>query len=148
MQAVGHLGLDCPIFATRPVWQMGHLCMYDVLMSRRANEDFDVFDADDNDNAFNDQRFHLLKYSQHADLTGRGVGIRVTPFQAGHMLVRTHSYVSPSPASQPAGAMPAPRSCDLYGLSASRRVARYGRYRRTRRRSYTPSTATSRRSGC
>jgi cleavage and polyadenylation specificity factor subunit 2 len=84
--AVGHLGLDCPIVATRPVWQMGHLCMYDVLLSRKANEDFDVFSADDIDNAFLDKRFQLLKYSQSIELTGKGAGIRVTPHAAGHML--------------------------------------------------------------
>ena len=35
--AAAQLGLDCPIIATRPVWQMGHLSMYDVLLSRKAN---------------------------------------------------------------------------------------------------------------
>ena len=84
--AVRRLGLDCPIISTRPVWQMGHLFMFDVFQSRKANEDFDVFSLDDIDSAFSEDRFSHLKYSQRYDLPGKGAGISVTPYVAGHML--------------------------------------------------------------
>jgi cleavage and polyadenylation specificity factor subunit 2 len=84
--AVRRLGLDCPIISTRPVWQMGHLFMFDVYQSRKSNEDFDVFSLDDIDSAFSEERFSHLKYSQRYDLPGKGAGISVTPYVAGHML--------------------------------------------------------------
>ena len=84
--AVRRLGLDCPIISTRPVWQMGHLFMFDVYQSRKSNEDFDVFSLDDIDAAFSEERFSHLKYSQRYDLPGKGAGISVTPYVAGHML--------------------------------------------------------------
>lgn len=84
--AVRRLGLDCPVISTRPVWQMGHLFMFDVYQSRKANEDFDVFSLDDIDSAFSEERFSHLKYSQSYSLPGKGAGISVTPYVAGHML--------------------------------------------------------------
>jgi len=82
--AVGKLGLSAPVFATLPVHKMGQMFMYDVLLSKKDNEDFDTFDLDDIDAAFD--LFKQLKYSQHHRLSGKGSGITVTPYCAGHMI--------------------------------------------------------------
>lgn len=60
--AVGKLGLDCPIYATLPVYEMGQMYLYDLFQSHSNYEDFNVFSLDDVDLCF--QRMRQLKYSQ------------------------------------------------------------------------------------
>ena len=82
--AVSKLGLNCPIYATLPVWQMGELFMYDVCQSR-AKFKFDTFDLDDIDAAFG-AITQKLKYSQEIELDGKGEGIQITALCAGHTI--------------------------------------------------------------
>lgn len=91
--AVAHLGLTATVFSTLPVWRMGQMYMYDVYQSMVAVADFDTFNLDHVDAAFETNvddttRFHLLKYQQHFPLDGLsgGSGIVITPHPAGHML--------------------------------------------------------------
>lgn len=79
----GKLGLTAPIYTTFPVWKMGQMFMYDAYVNR-AKFDFDVFDLDDVDLAF--ERITPLKYSQDVVLSDKAEGMTVTPYNAGHML--------------------------------------------------------------
>lgn len=81
---VGKLGLNCPIYATIPVYKMGQLFMYDLYMSHFNMSEFDLFSLDDVDTAFD--RIIQLKYNQSVSLKGKGYGITITPMQAGHMV--------------------------------------------------------------
>ncbi|EDV21733.1 uncharacterized protein TRIADDRAFT_30006 [Trichoplax adhaerens] len=81
---VGKCQLKCPIYATVPVHKMGQMFMYDLFLSRNDYEDFDLFSLDDIDDAFS--RITALKYSQHVHLTGKGNGLTITPYAAGHMV--------------------------------------------------------------
>eukprot|EP00698_Gefionella_okellyi_P013818 TRINITY_DN380_c0_g1_i1.p1 TRINITY_DN380_c0_g1~~TRINITY_DN380_c0_g1_i1.p1 ORF type:complete len:726 (-),score=196.88 TRINITY_DN380_c0_g1_i1:506-2683(-) len=85
--AVGHLGLrpDAEIFATQPVCKMGHMFLYDAFQARSKLENYDTFTLDDVDNAF-EVRVKQLKYSQFYALLGKGSGITITPYAAGHMI--------------------------------------------------------------
>ncbi len=65
---VGKCGLEAPIYATLPVFKMGQMFMYDHWLSLRAVSDFDVFDLDDVDKAFNS--ITPLKYQQELALEG------------------------------------------------------------------------------
>lgn len=76
--------LNCPIYATIPVYKMGQMFMYDLYQSRHNTEDFNVFTLDDVDVAFD--KIVQLKYSQTVHLKGKGHGIQITPLPAGHML--------------------------------------------------------------
>ncbi len=69
--AVGKLGLACPIYATVPVYKMGQMFMYDWYQSRHNMEDFNLFDLDDVDNAFD--KVVQLKYSQSISLKGNSI---------------------------------------------------------------------------
>jgi cleavage and polyadenylation specificity factor subunit 2 len=60
--------------------------MYDAYESRHANEDFDRWTLDDVDAVFAAESFTQLKYMQHHRLTGKGSGIQITPYAAGHTL--------------------------------------------------------------
>lgn len=84
---VGKLGLKAPIYATIPVYKMGLMFMYDAFEARKKDEDFDIWDLDDVDAAFD--LFTQLKYSQHfkiaTDQTD-GAAIFITPYAAGHMI--------------------------------------------------------------
>ncbi|EME29547.1 cleavage and polyadenylation specificity factor subunit 2 [Galdieria sulphuraria] len=82
--AVAKLGLRAPTYATLPVWRMGQLFMYDAHQSRAMQEDFQVFDLDDVDSAF--ENFIQLKYQQIVNFSERGKGITITPHPAGHMI--------------------------------------------------------------
>ena len=82
--AFGTLGLNCKVYATLPVHKMGLMYMYDQYLARHADDDFDVFTLDHVDQAFS--AFVPVRYVQHSALTGRGEGITVTPYAAGHML--------------------------------------------------------------
>lgn len=65
---VGKCGLSCPIYATVPVFKMGQMFMYDYFLSRHNVEDFDVFNLDDVDAAFD--KVIQLKYNQSVSLRG------------------------------------------------------------------------------
>ncbi|XP_010880557.2 cleavage and polyadenylation specificity factor subunit 2 isoform X1 [Esox lucius] len=82
--AVGKLGLNCPIYATIPVYKMGQMFMYDLYQSRNNTEDFSLFTLDDVDCAFD--KIQQLKYSQIVNLKGKGHGLSITPLPAGHMI--------------------------------------------------------------
>ncbi|CAG0914549.1 unnamed protein product [Notodromas monacha] len=82
--AVGRLGLNCPVYATIPVYKMGQMFLYDVYQSHHNQEDFNLFSLDDVDAAFD--KFVQLKYNQTVQLKGKGTGLTATPFPAGHML--------------------------------------------------------------
>lgn len=81
---VGKCNLDCPIYATIPVYKMGQMFMYDLYQSRNNIEDFDLFTLDDVDAAFD--KIIQLKYSQTINLKGKGQGIAITPLPGGHMI--------------------------------------------------------------
>jgi cleavage and polyadenylation specificity factor subunit 2 len=66
---MGKLGLAAPVYATLPVAKLGHLYMYDHVLSRQAVSEFDTFDLDDVDFAFNS--VETLKYSENRVLSGR-----------------------------------------------------------------------------
>lgn len=89
---VGRCGLSAPIVSTLPVWRMGQMFMYDAYQSLVASRQFDTFNLDDVDAAFemtpDSPRYSLIKYQQHypLDFIEGGQGITVTPYPAGHML--------------------------------------------------------------
>ncbi|KAK2553094.1 Cleavage and polyadenylation specificity factor subunit 2 [Acropora cervicornis] len=64
---VGKCGLHCPIYTTIPVYKMGQM-----------------FILDDVDAAFD--KIIQLKYSQNVSLKGKGHGLMITPYAAGHMI--------------------------------------------------------------
>ena len=81
---VGKVGLDCPIYATFPVYQMGQMFMYDVYQSRENSQEPEIFTLDDVDAAF--EKIQHLAYSQSVGLKGQGQGLVINPLPAGHML--------------------------------------------------------------
>ncbi|KAI5746357.1 hypothetical protein M8J77_002710 [Diaphorina citri] len=81
---VGKCGLSCPIFATIPVYKMGQMFMYDLFQSRYNMEDFDLFNLDDVDAAFD--KMIQLKYNQSVPMKDKGLGLTITPLPAGHMI--------------------------------------------------------------
>ncbi|CAD6231676.1 GSCOCG00001529001-RA-CDS [Cotesia congregata] len=81
---VGKCGLNCPIYATIPVYKMGQMFMYDMYQSRNYMEDFDLFTLDDVDAAFD--KIVQLKYNQSVSMKGKGYGVSLTPLPAGHMI--------------------------------------------------------------
>lgn len=66
---VGKLGLNCPIYATIPIYKMGQMFMYDLYQSHYNMEDFDLFTLDDVDAAFD--KIIQLKYNQTVSLKGK-----------------------------------------------------------------------------
>ena len=58
----GKLGLDCPIYGTVPLYNMGQMFLYDYYQSKNSSEDFYIFTLDDVDNVFD--HFQQMKYSQ------------------------------------------------------------------------------------
>ena len=58
----GTLGLDCPIYGTVPVHNMGQMFLYDYYQSKNSSEDFNIFTLDHVDNVFD--HFQQMKYSQ------------------------------------------------------------------------------------
>ncbi|XP_055375909.1 probable cleavage and polyadenylation specificity factor subunit 2 [Condylostylus longicornis] len=81
---VGKLGLNCPIYATIPVYKMGQMFMYDLYLSHYNMYDFNLFSLDDVDAAFD--KIVQLKYNQTVSMKGKGYGITITPLPAGHMI--------------------------------------------------------------
>ncbi|XP_073950786.1 cleavage and polyadenylation specificity factor subunit 2 [Choristoneura fumiferana] len=82
--AVGKLGLNCPIYATLPVYKMGQMFMYDLYQAHKNVSEFDLFTLDDVDAVFDS--IVQLKYNQSVDMKGKGLGLRITPLPAGHSL--------------------------------------------------------------
>lgn len=82
--AVGKLGLNCPIYATIPVYKMGQMFMYDLVQSHNNMEDFQLISLDDVDATF--EKMIQLKYNQSVPLKGKGYGLTITPLPAGHMV--------------------------------------------------------------
>ncbi|KAI8820645.1 beta-lactamase-like protein [Fimicolochytrium jonesii] len=80
--AFGHLGLNCPAYATFPVHDMGQITMYDAFQSRASAEEFSTFTLDHVDAAFD--KMVTLRYSQPFSLSGKCNGITVTAYLAGH----------------------------------------------------------------
>lgn len=64
---VGKCGLNCPIYATVPVYKMGQLFLYDWLSGHNNVEDFSLFNFDDIDMAF--EKVQQVKYSQTVSFT-------------------------------------------------------------------------------
>lgn len=103
---VGKLGLKCPVYATIPVYKMGQMFMYDLYQSRHNGEDFTLFTLDDVDAAFDLiiqvkysqtvqlkgmlltglSNLHLLLLLQVCVFLGKGHGLTITPYAAGHMV--------------------------------------------------------------
>ncbi len=81
---VSKCGLNCPIYATIPVIKMGQMFMYDLYLSHSDVENFDLFTLDDIDAAF--EKIQQLKYHQSVNLKDKGLGLQITPLQAGHMI--------------------------------------------------------------
>lgn len=77
----GTLGLDCPIYGTVPVHNMGQMFLYDYYQSKNSSEDFNIFTLDHVDNVFD--HFQQMKYSQTFTICP---GIAITPYAAGHMI--------------------------------------------------------------
>ncbi|XP_037491492.1 cleavage and polyadenylation specificity factor subunit 2 isoform X2 [Jatropha curcas] len=82
--AMKQLGLSAPVYSTEPVFRLGLLTMYDQYLSRKAVSEFDLFTLDDIDSAF--QNVTRLTYSQNHHLSGKGEGIVIAPYVAGHLL--------------------------------------------------------------
>uniref|UniRef100_A0AAF5PLK9 Cleavage and polyadenylation specificity factor subunit 2 n=1 Tax=Wuchereria bancrofti TaxID=6293 RepID=A0AAF5PLK9_WUCBA len=76
-------GLNCPIYATVPVYKMGQMFLYDWVNNHTSVEDFNLFNLDDIDAAF--ERVQQVKYSQTILLKGDN-GLQITPLPAGHMI--------------------------------------------------------------
>jgi cleavage and polyadenylation specificity factor subunit 2 len=81
---VSKCGLNCPIYATIPVIKMGQMFMYDLYLSHADVENFDMLTLDDIDAAFD--KIQQLKYHQSVNLKDKGLGLQITPLQAGHMI--------------------------------------------------------------
>ncbi|RGB38277.1 beta-lactamase-like protein [Rhizophagus diaphanus] len=81
--AYGHFGLSCPVYATLPVLNMGRMCLYDVFQSKINESDFDTFDLNTVDTAFD--QIITLKYSQPCSL-GKYKSITITAYAAGHTI--------------------------------------------------------------
>ena len=81
---VGKCGLNCKIYATVPVYKMGQMFMYDMYLSRVKCEDFELFNLDDIDAAF--ESIIQVKYSQTISLKGKGQGLQITALPGGHMI--------------------------------------------------------------
>ncbi|CAH1731617.1 unnamed protein product [Aphis gossypii] len=81
---VGKCGLNCPVYATIPVYQMGQMFMYDLHQSLCNVEDFNLFSLDDVDAAFD--KVIQVKYNQIVPLKGKGIGLRIVALPAGHMV--------------------------------------------------------------
>lgn len=69
--AIGRLGLKAPIYATQPTFRMGQMFMYDQYLSHHTSSDFDLFDLDDVDTAFDPHIVHQLKHTQSCRLEGQ-----------------------------------------------------------------------------
>ncbi|KAI8810158.1 beta-lactamase-like protein [Cladochytrium replicatum] len=82
--AVAHLGLQCPVYATIPVCDMGRLCLTDAWLAASASREgmSDIFTITDINEAF--ARIVQLRYSQPFALSGKANRITITAYNAGH----------------------------------------------------------------
>ncbi|KAJ3122710.1 cleavage and polyadenylation specificity factor subunit 2 [Physocladia obscura] len=78
------LGLTCPAIASIPVHDLGRLAARETVHDCRATRDFALYNTEDINAAF--ENITALRYSQPHNLGGKGKGITVTAFQAGHSL--------------------------------------------------------------
>lgn len=83
---VKHHGIPCPIYATRPVTQMGQMFMTDLLLSRLNNQEFDLYSIEDVKKTFENDKIMHLFFNQTFHLEGVGCGLSITPLRAGHMV--------------------------------------------------------------
>lgn len=65
---VGKCGLNCPIYATIPVYKMGQMFMYDLYQSHHNMKNFNVFSLDDVDATF--EKIIQLKFNQSVSIKG------------------------------------------------------------------------------
>eukprot|EP00020_Sapocribrum_chincoteaguense_P001940 CAMPEP_0170743512 /NCGR_PEP_ID=MMETSP0437-20130122/7304_1 /TAXON_ID=0 /ORGANISM="Sexangularia sp." /LENGTH=460 /DNA_ID=CAMNT_0011082179 /DNA_START=61 /DNA_END=1439 /DNA_ORIENTATION=- len=106
VHAVAKLGLRAPIYMTQPTFTMAQMAAYDLYTNKCAVGDFDSFTLDDVDALFDSSnvaravvgassasvgaatgaKITTLKFSQHVTLTGKGAGITITPYAAGHVV--------------------------------------------------------------
>lgn len=82
---VAKCGLNCPIYATTPIYKMGQMFLYDLCQSKQASKDFEHYTLDDVDLTFD--FFVQLKYQQSVSLHGRGHGICITPLPSGMLML-------------------------------------------------------------
>jgi len=92
--AYAKLGLTCPVYATLPVFDMGKIFVVDAYLNRARREDFDLYTMADITAAFDEKRWVTLKYSQRHQFVGKGSGITITPYQAGHMIGGSIWYIT------------------------------------------------------
>ncbi|KAL7669013.1 hypothetical protein ACOME3_009689 [Neoechinorhynchus agilis] len=79
---VGKCGLECPVYATTPIHNMGLMFMYEIWMNRfHSGIDDDIISLDDIDYCF--RKMCLLKYSQTIKIVG---SVSASPVKAGHMI--------------------------------------------------------------
>ncbi|XP_018013297.1 probable cleavage and polyadenylation specificity factor subunit 2 [Hyalella azteca] len=81
---VGKCQLSCPVYATIPVYKNGQMFMYDWYQSHHSYDEFELFDLDDVDAAF--ERIIQVKYHQSINMRGKGLGMSISALPAGHML--------------------------------------------------------------
>jgi cleavage and polyadenylation specificity factor subunit 2 len=82
---VSRMDLDCPIYATVPVKRLGQVSLYEWILGLSAHsQELLPYSLDDIDLCFG--KVIALKWSQETRLSGKGEGIVVTPFPAGHSL--------------------------------------------------------------
>jgi Cft2 family RNA processing exonuclease len=82
--AYKRFNLRAAIYATIPVYTMGQMYLYDAHQAQASARDFTAYSLDDVDEVF--ATIRQLKYSQHLRLAGKGKGIVITPYAAGHSL--------------------------------------------------------------
>ncbi|CAF1052808.1 unnamed protein product [Brachionus calyciflorus] len=81
---ISKMNLKCQIYCTVPVFKMGQMFLYDFILSKTQNENFDTYNLDDIDNTFD--KIQQIKYSQTINLKGKGQGLQITALPGGHMI--------------------------------------------------------------
>jgi cleavage and polyadenylation specificity factor subunit 2 len=81
---VGKAKLDAAIYTTGAIHKMGQMFLYSEYITHHAASEFNAFDLDDVDAAFNG--ITQLRYRQEVALTGAGVGISITPLPSGRLI--------------------------------------------------------------
>lgn len=86
---IGKLGMAAPIYATGAIHKMGQMFMYDAYLNQYASSNFESFNLDDVDAAF--ERITQLRYKQEVTLLGdhhnqQQLPISITPLPAGRLL--------------------------------------------------------------
>ncbi|KAK5575431.1 hypothetical protein RB653_006564 [Dictyostelium firmibasis] len=83
---MGKYGLTGTIYGTTPVLKMGTMFLYDLYENKMSQEEFQQYSLDNIDSCFGEDRFKELSFSQHYSLSGKGKGISITPYLAGHTI--------------------------------------------------------------